>query len=393
SSISLLIRTPASTLGSYSKASVGVRFILSSLARRAWRTPCAAASPSSVLCCARSEPSTLTKTRACRRSAVVSTPVTVTKPMRGSFSSGTASDSTCRTARFTLRMRPLMEPSVPPADARLSPRARRSCGRRGRPPSPGRAASGRRRRAAGGPPPARGRRRTPAAASAARGRGGRPRRPRRRTAAAAGPSPTARTSACPSATPPPGSAARPRGCRRSRRPERLPRRRECPARSRREPPALGGELAQPLRGLRARLARLEAPLPVAAAEGPGPVHPGLAAEPEHVLHRQDRDARAGGEGEPDETEDEVVVLEPGRRQVGAHQRQVALRGAPEPLGERRVVVRARVDDGVRRVRGDGVAAAVPADEAAADDAHPVQPELAAQVVDGGRDQPEVLGDQ
>jgi hypothetical protein len=35
----------------------------------------------------------------------VSTPVTVTKPIRGSFSSSNPSESTSRSASFTLRMR------------------------------------------------------------------------------------------------------------------------------------------------------------------------------------------------------------------------------------------------------------------------------------------------
>ena len=55
--------------------------------------------------CFFSFPSTLTKTRACRRSGEVSTPVTVTKPILGSFSSRSASESTWRTASFTLRIR------------------------------------------------------------------------------------------------------------------------------------------------------------------------------------------------------------------------------------------------------------------------------------------------
>jgi hypothetical protein len=42
----------------------------------------------------RSAPSTEMKTRACRRSAEVSTPVIVTKPIRGSLSCPTASDRT-----------------------------------------------------------------------------------------------------------------------------------------------------------------------------------------------------------------------------------------------------------------------------------------------------------
>src|SRR3954447_14461782 len=54
-------------------------------------------------------PSTLTKTRAWRRSGLVSTAVTVTKPTRGSLRSCVrASLSTSRMASFTRRMRSLM---------------------------------------------------------------------------------------------------------------------------------------------------------------------------------------------------------------------------------------------------------------------------------------------
>ena len=53
------MRTPCSTVGSYSKASCGVRFIRSSRASRACRTPCAAARPVSVRFRFVSEPSTL----------------------------------------------------------------------------------------------------------------------------------------------------------------------------------------------------------------------------------------------------------------------------------------------------------------------------------------------
>jgi hypothetical protein len=52
-----------------------------------------------------SPPRTLTKTTAWRRSREVSTPVTVTKPIRGSFSSSSASESTWRRDSFTLRIR------------------------------------------------------------------------------------------------------------------------------------------------------------------------------------------------------------------------------------------------------------------------------------------------
>src|SRR5215210_2866246 len=74
---------------------------------RACSRPCAAWSPSIDRSRFLSEPSTLTKTTALRRSVEVSTPVIVTKPMRGSFSSPSASDRTSRTAAFTRRMRSL----------------------------------------------------------------------------------------------------------------------------------------------------------------------------------------------------------------------------------------------------------------------------------------------
>ena len=54
------MRTPSATDGSYSNARCGVRFIRSSRPIRAWSTPCAAASPSSVRARFFSEPSTLT---------------------------------------------------------------------------------------------------------------------------------------------------------------------------------------------------------------------------------------------------------------------------------------------------------------------------------------------
>src|SRR5689334_3881907 len=103
------MRTPRSTEGSYSKVSVGVRFRRSSDASRAWSGPCAAASPASDSSRLRSDPSTLTYTVAVRRSGEVVTPVTVTKPMRGSLSSSTASASTARTDSLTRRMRSVIE--------------------------------------------------------------------------------------------------------------------------------------------------------------------------------------------------------------------------------------------------------------------------------------------
>src|SRR5207247_34428 len=102
------MRTPRSTVGSYSNAGCGVRFSRSSRASRPCRTPCAASRPARLCCCSSSEPRTLTKTRACRKSGEVSTPVTVTNPILGSLSSPTASDNTWRTASLTRRLRLLI---------------------------------------------------------------------------------------------------------------------------------------------------------------------------------------------------------------------------------------------------------------------------------------------
>src|SRR3954452_1294811 len=52
-----------------------------------------------------SPPYTLSHTVACARSDVVTTPVTVTKPMRGSFSVGIVSETTALIASSTRRMR------------------------------------------------------------------------------------------------------------------------------------------------------------------------------------------------------------------------------------------------------------------------------------------------
>src|SRR3954467_2239085 len=64
-----------------------------------WRSPARASSR------AASSPSTLKYTRALRRSGDVSTPVTVTKPMRGSFRpAASCAERTSLTASFTLRI-------------------------------------------------------------------------------------------------------------------------------------------------------------------------------------------------------------------------------------------------------------------------------------------------
>ena len=191
SSISLLMRTPSSTVGSYSKASVGVRFILSSRARWDWSTPCAAASPSSD--CSRF----LLRPEHADKDARV-------PQVGGSLDPGHRHEPDARVLQLRKRLRQdlahgLVHPAHPVAHRlslpariarRSNPRARRSAARSVRRPSPGRAASGRRRRAARAARPSRGRRTRVRAASAARDRGGRPRPPRRRSAAGAAPSPT-----------------------------------------------------------------------------------------------------------------------------------------------------------------------------------------------------------
>src|SRR3954451_24724752 len=64
-----------------------------------WRKPARASLRAS------SSPSTLKYTRALRRSGLVSTPVTVTKPMRGSFRpAASCAERTSLTASFTLRI-------------------------------------------------------------------------------------------------------------------------------------------------------------------------------------------------------------------------------------------------------------------------------------------------
>src|SRR5581483_5440702 len=74
---------------------------------RAWRMPCADERPSSVARRRRSLPSTETNTVPSRRSGVTRTPVTVTSPIRGSFSSPIPSATTARTDSLTRRMRSL----------------------------------------------------------------------------------------------------------------------------------------------------------------------------------------------------------------------------------------------------------------------------------------------
>src|SRR6476619_114485 len=77
----------------------------SSVLITAWRKPRECLRPAMASSRAASSPRTLTYTRALRRSGVVSTPVTVTKPMRGSFRpAASCAERTSLTASFTLRI-------------------------------------------------------------------------------------------------------------------------------------------------------------------------------------------------------------------------------------------------------------------------------------------------
>src|SRR5665811_1121796 len=86
--------------------SVGVRFIRVSAAIFDCRTPCEERRPSSAVSRASSSPSTLTCTLALRRSGLVSTEVTVTKPIRGSLNSAAIAEPiTSRSTWLMRRMR------------------------------------------------------------------------------------------------------------------------------------------------------------------------------------------------------------------------------------------------------------------------------------------------
>ena len=82
-----------------------MRFIRVSAAIFACSTPCEERRPAIVASRSSSEPSTLTNTLAARRSGLVSTDVTVTKPMRGSLSSAMAAPITSRSTSLMRRMR------------------------------------------------------------------------------------------------------------------------------------------------------------------------------------------------------------------------------------------------------------------------------------------------
>ena len=85
---------------------------------RDWITPCEERRPSSVASRCSSSPSTLTCTLAARRSGLVSTEVTVTKPMRGSLNSvAIAAPTTSRSTSLMRRMRGRGHP-ITPASAR-----------------------------------------------------------------------------------------------------------------------------------------------------------------------------------------------------------------------------------------------------------------------------------
>src|SRR6185436_19948928 len=122
--------------------------------------------------------------------------------------------------------------------------------------------------------------------------------------------------------------------RRSRR-SSLPRGDSLPPRRLRRGPQPRGKLV-------AELSLLEAPAPVALLAARD-VHPGLAAEAEHVLRRDDREARGRRPGELEQAPG-------GIRGIEARPRAVLRRERVPPAARGVVVVRARIDDAVLAVR-------------------------------------------
>src|SRR3954453_15489601 len=107
SSSSSEMRKPWSTESSCTNSSVGVLFIRTSAPITDCRYPAEDWRPSRVSALSSSVPSTLTYTRPWRRSALVSTAVTVTNPMRGSLRpAAMRAQRTSRSASLTRRMRP-----------------------------------------------------------------------------------------------------------------------------------------------------------------------------------------------------------------------------------------------------------------------------------------------
>ena len=130
---------------------------------------------------------------------------------------------------------------------------------------------------------------------------------------------------------------------------------------------------------------LEPPAPVALLAA-GDVHPRLAAEPEQVLHRHDREPRGRGVRELDEAPRRVGRVEPGPAA------RVLAERVPPPAG-RVVVVRPRVDDAVLAVRVRPVRVVRKLVEAELEHVHPGEAELVPQPDDRLGDHAEILGDQ
>ena len=103
--ISCSMRPARWAVSSWTKVSVGVRFMRSSRATCACSSPRDGAQAGDRLVRSSGSPSTLTNTRAALRSGLVSTEVTVTNPMRGSFRSPAMCDErTSLIASFTRRI-------------------------------------------------------------------------------------------------------------------------------------------------------------------------------------------------------------------------------------------------------------------------------------------------
>ena len=131
----------------------------------------------------------------------------------------------------------------------------------------------------------------------------------------------------------------------------------------------------------------QAQLPVGPA---GDVHPRLAAEPEQVLRRHDRDVRLRGEREPDQEPARLVARGSRPRRRPATRGGGCGRRLLPPAERGVVVVRARVDDASSRRRAIGLSCQSRSELQSRPSR---EPELVAEPLDRRRDHAEVLGDQ
>ncbi len=125
---------------------------------------------------------------------------------------------------------------------------------------------------------------------------------------------------------------------------------------------------------------------------PGAVQPGLVAEPEHVLHLDDRETRLRRESQPDQRPVGLGILDPRRRQRRGGTAAEPWRSGIPPAPERAVVVCSGVDDAVLGIVLEGIRVGRTPGEAELEHAHPGRPDLVAQPANGRRDHAEVLDD-